>query len=203
MLSPYELIGRYAAWEVRRETAQSIRVLSPWVAGLDGLLDVGCGAGHVVDGLRSAVAGLMAATDIVDCRATHQTPFVPFDGLRLPFGDGAFDVVLLSFVLHHVPNPDKAALLAETRRVARRRVCVLEDQPSTAFDRAQLRNHAERYRAEISSTADYGFYKPEEWRGVFTNAGLRVCETRSIGRLERGPSQPWPRMAFLLEPSAG
>jgi ubiquinone/menaquinone biosynthesis C-methylase UbiE len=41
------------------------------------------------------------------------------DGQALPFGDGAFDVVHASLVLHHLEEADAIAVLAEMSRVAR------------------------------------------------------------------------------------
>ncbi len=41
------------------------------------------------------------------------------DGLRLPFRDGAFDLVHLGMTLHHMDGPDLTTLLREAARVAR------------------------------------------------------------------------------------
>jgi ubiquinone/menaquinone biosynthesis C-methylase UbiE len=46
------------------------------------------------------------------------------DGQALPFGDGAFDVVHASLVLHHLDEPDAIAVLAEMARVGRLGVVV-------------------------------------------------------------------------------
>ena len=48
------------------------------------------------------------------------------DGAPWPFEDGQFDVVILAFVLHHVPLSGRELLLAESVRVGRE-VLVLED----------------------------------------------------------------------------
>ena len=45
--------------------------------------------------------------------------FVRGEGERLPFADGAFDVVTCSLALHHFDPPEADALLREMRRVAR------------------------------------------------------------------------------------
>lgn len=45
----------------------------------------------------------------------------------VPVADRSYDVVLIAFVLHHVPAEQHAAALAEARRIARRRVVLLED----------------------------------------------------------------------------
>jgi demethylmenaquinone methyltransferase/2-methoxy-6-polyprenyl-1,4-benzoquinol methylase len=50
-------------------------------------------------------------------RARPALPFTAGDATRLPFADGAFDAVTISFGLRNVVNPD--AGLAEMRRVTR------------------------------------------------------------------------------------
>jgi len=45
--------------------------------------------------------------------------FTAGDGLRLPFGDGAFDVAHTSHTLHHFTDEDAAAFLREMARVSR------------------------------------------------------------------------------------
>ena len=52
------------------------------------------------------------------------------NGLRLPFGDGSFDLVHLSMTLHHMEGPALLALLREAVRTARGRVLVGELQRS-------------------------------------------------------------------------
>lgn len=89
------------------------------------LLDVGCGSGYVGWQLERTFAGEVSTVDIGDFRRVPTSRFSVFDGLTLPFPDGHFDVVLFSFVLHHIPDVHKPLLLAEARRVARRRLIVL------------------------------------------------------------------------------
>ncbi|HET7683666.1 MAG TPA: ubiquinone/menaquinone biosynthesis methyltransferase, partial [Marmoricola sp.] len=50
-------------------------------------------------------------------RARPQLPFVAGDGTRLPFADGTFDAVTISFGLRNIVDPD--AGLRELRRVTR------------------------------------------------------------------------------------
>ena len=51
----------------------------------------------------------------VDARARADAEFVTFDGERLPFGDGEFELVFCKQVLEHVRRPEP--LLAEVARV--------------------------------------------------------------------------------------
>lgn len=50
-------------------------------------------------------------------RFLDQADFVQFDGRRLPFADGAFDVVFAGCVFHHIPHRDHVPILCELRRV--------------------------------------------------------------------------------------
>jgi len=86
------------------------------------VLDLAAGTG------TSAVPFATAGAHVVACdfslgmlrvgRRMHpRLPFVAGDALRLPFADGAFDVVTMSFGLRNVADPDAA--LQEMARVTR------------------------------------------------------------------------------------
>ena len=120
---------------VLREAAE--RVLDALAPHLDGgersLLDVGSGTGTLavaalerwprlrvtgidLSGGMLDVAGLTAAERLEPAVAERfERAVAPAD--RMPFGDGAFDVAMSSFVLQLVPS--RAAALREIRRVLR------------------------------------------------------------------------------------
>jgi SAM-dependent methyltransferase len=84
------------------------------------VLDLGCGIGNSVDAFRSHDASIdWVGVDIGDsqeARARRRTDakFVTYDGTRVPFPDGSFDLVYSSQVLEHVPDP-----LFHLREIAR------------------------------------------------------------------------------------
>ncbi len=80
------------------------------------ILDVGCGA----LGLRSLEPTLdITGVDLVD-RPGYPGPFVRADASdRLPFSDGAFELVYCSSVIEHVPPARRRNFAAEIRRVGR------------------------------------------------------------------------------------
>jgi ubiquinone/menaquinone biosynthesis C-methylase UbiE len=91
-------------------------------------LEVGAGTGYFsINLLQAGVIGDVTATDIspgmLERLATTASMLgldvdtVPADAEKLPFDDGAFDLVLGHAVLHHLPSLDRA--LAEFHRVLR------------------------------------------------------------------------------------
>lgn len=112
-----------------RTVENSAGYLLPWLTPGAQVLDVGCGPGTITVGFAShvghgRVVGVDAAPDVVaDARAEAvrrgrtDVRFGVADVYRLPFDDGAFDVVHAHQVLQHVADPVGA--LAEMRRVCR------------------------------------------------------------------------------------
>jgi SAM-dependent methyltransferase len=84
------------------------------------VLDVGAGTGVASTCLVDAGARPVAAdrsADMLSWRAAHRPAAVVADVCALPFGDGAVDDAVASFVLNHLEHP--AVALAELVRVTR------------------------------------------------------------------------------------
>jgi SAM-dependent methyltransferase len=188
----------YVSRIVRREARHAAGLAAPFLPPAATVLDVGCGEGYVGAELVEQGAKVVL-TDIVDLRRCPGLPFQLYDGRHLPFAARAFDMVMLNFVLHHVPNEDKAALLGEAARVSRRWLFILEDTPRNAFDRLMSDRHGRQFRAKIGSSAAFGFLTSGEWEWLFRGLGLVIRNVRALGRFCRAPWQPYARSAFILE----
>jgi len=182
---------------VKRETLQTVSLLTPHLEPAASVLDIGCGEGYVLDELAARGVVNLQGVDIVDIRRHKDHAFSLYDGETLPFPQRSFDLVVLSFVLHHVPNEKKLALLDEALRVSRAKVVIVEDTPSTAFDRFMNQRHGESYRRKIHSQAAFGFLTEGEWRWLFRGMGIEP-ETRPLSRFCRSILQPFARTAFIL-----
>lgn len=85
------------------------------------VLDLGCGAGHSRDFFRSINAQCswhgaeVEGSPELLAEGVHRKAITFFDGVNLPWEDGAFDLVYTNQVLEHVRKPD--ALLADVFRV--------------------------------------------------------------------------------------
>ena len=97
-------------------------------------LDLGCGPG--------AFADLFAGDDYVGvdlnaryidhARKTRQGAFIVGDARQVDLPEARFDQILIFGLLHHLPDDDVRAVLAECRRLLVRggRVLVIEDIPT-------------------------------------------------------------------------
>lgn len=80
------------------------------------VLDVGCGAGLLLDRLAGAHPSTYAGVDAAPAHPTSGWSYRSADFTRgLPAADGEFQLVVAGEVIEHVPDPD--ALLAEVHRV--------------------------------------------------------------------------------------
>jgi ubiquinone/menaquinone biosynthesis C-methylase UbiE len=102
----------------------------------DSVLDVGCGFGQLTDYLRRRGLRATGVDLLPECVAAGKERFPEAD-LRvaateeLAFPDKSFDTVVLKDTIHHIyEEDDVAAFLADVRRVARRRVIVLDPNPT-------------------------------------------------------------------------
>jgi ubiquinone/menaquinone biosynthesis C-methylase UbiE len=93
------------------------------------VLEVGCGNGTIAERLREGHAVVAVDVTLGSAQATHERASCPvaLAGLPdLPFKDDAFDTVVCSHTLEHIPDLWKAA--AELRRVAPRVIVVVPCQ---------------------------------------------------------------------------
>lgn len=109
------------------------------------LLDVGAGIGKVQQFVREqlpkcrSVGVDVSRESLKTARDTAGEDhfFAVYDGGRLPFRDGRFDVVLFCTVLHHVPPELRPALFAEAAHVMKNegRLFVFEHNPANPLTR--------------------------------------------------------------------
>jgi SAM-dependent methyltransferase len=146
-----------AAWFARAGRPRAPRVL-----------DLGCGTGDSVDLFRSLDPDVRwTGADIADSaevaqRTRTDADFVTFDGERLPFADGSFDLVYCKQVLEHVRHP--GPLLAEVARVLR---------PGGAL--AGSTSHLEAFHSRSTWN-----YTPYGLMLLLEEAGLDLVEVRPV-----------------------
>jgi SAM-dependent methyltransferase len=157
-----------------------------WCEPADGVtvLDVATGGGHVARRLRER-----GATVVTVDPAPGMGADTTASAEDLPFGDSTFDAVACRLAGHHFA--DVAAAVHEMARVARSRVVVCDNtfvsEASEEADRLRDPSHVRNYRTD-------------EWRELFSRAGLRVTDERELLRpLE---IEPWLARAGTPEDDA-
>ena len=173
------------------------------------VLEVGCGTGAVLAAVaRAGIGQSHTGVDLADPDkhrdpAARQLNLSRFDGQRLPFEDGAFDLVYASHVIEHVPEP--RALLAEMARVARRWVYV----------EVPCELHLRTNRRHLQQSLDIGHinaFTPESFRLLLETSELKVAHMGVFdhsldvhafqkGRLRAVPKLMLRRLLLGISPS--
>ncbi len=133
------------------------------------LLDFGCGVGLLTRELgrfAETVIGVDPSLDSLAHGEFGDGRAVAYDGVRLPFDDGAFDVAVASCVFHHIQPGDRDGVLGELHRV-------LTDQGLLVIIEHNPRNPVTRWivnRCEFDR--DAVLLSPGEVKQRFEAAGL-------------------------------
>lgn len=163
---------------LRALTAEILRHLHPD----DRVLDVGCGSGELGRALLEhphAPAGLRVEGLERVPRSDCAIPVASYDGGRMPYDDGAFDVVIVADVLHHDDDPD--ALLRECARVASRAVVVKDHQRCGPLARGRIALIDWAANAPHGVPCKFRYNTPSQWRDAASRAGLRpIVELSSM-----------------------
>jgi hypothetical protein len=154
---------------------------------------------------RNAATPVVIGPGTAPSREVHPWPRggrVRGDGRALPFRDGAFDTVLLGFVLHHVSGEDgPERCLREALRVASHRVIVLESTWKGELERRTLR-HLDAWvnagrEPRPDETPDGGLpdhRTAEAWIALATRLGARIVVA------DRPPGAVHRVLRLVLEP---
>jgi SAM-dependent methyltransferase len=145
------------------------------------VLDYGAGTGLLSRWLARGVGVRPTVADLVEygnrCR---ELPYVQMeDPYHVPAEDGAFDVVLLLFALHHNPYEAQGKVLAEAARLAGRRLVVLEDTPMSRMDWVFNVFWDKILNLRHGVPTPFAFRTVDEWRVVFLEHGLRPVHVES------------------------
>ena len=164
------------------------------------ILDAGCGEGFL-SGLISehlknvTVTGLEYVPQALKIARTMHAgaEFIQGDIYRMPFADGAFDLVLCTEVLEHLKDP--AAALAELQRVAGRAVLLtVPDEPWFCMGNLLVCKHVK------SLGNPPGHSNHWTYRGFLSYVSSPfLC---GGGYLEHGRSFPWSVVLIQKDPGA-
>jgi ubiquinone/menaquinone biosynthesis C-methylase UbiE len=166
----------------------------------DHVLDVCCGTGIVArtSADRTGPTGRVVGLDLNEAMLTVARRVRPDldwrqgDAASLPFPDDSFDVALCQSGLMFVPDP--AAAVSELARVVRPQGRVAAQVWSSLDRQAGIQPLADAVAHHAGSDAVglistyFRLGDREQFTGLFTQAGLRVTEVRTLPATVRAPS---------------
>ena len=164
---------------------------------LDGLsssvgnvLEVGCGTGVVLEQfaarkIGSCFTGIEIGTERSQKQTRNGLYIHSYDGHKIPYADGEFDLVYATHVLEHVT--DEREFLSELRRVSRRFVYV----------EVPCELHLRTTRRALQKTLEIGHinaYTPESFALQLETSGLIIKNLKLFDQqyaVHRFHSSPW------------
>jgi SAM-dependent methyltransferase len=154
------------------------------------VLDVGCGDGTLAREIQRLRPGLSIEGVDVFTRKNAVIPVTVFDGSRLPFAEGEFDVVMFADVLHHTEDP--RILLAEAVRVAKMGLAIKDHLKQGFLAKSTLAFMDWMGNAAYGVSLPYNYWRPEQWTDAFKELRIKPAAwNASLGLY------PWPaRLVF-------
>jgi SAM-dependent methyltransferase len=156
---------------LRRRVTALASAIAPLLPKSARVLDVGCGDGLLAQAILEMRPDLRIEGVDVLVRSGTPIPVREFDGTRLPFADGEYDVAMAIDVFHHAA--DARALMAEMKRVARGSLVIkdhlLHGLPSGLILRAMDWVGNSRHGVRLP----FSYWTETEWRTVWDRCGIR------------------------------
>jgi len=154
-----------------------VRVLAQHLAALippqARVLDVGCGDGTVDQLIAQQLPGVSIEGIDVLVRPAVKIPMRPFNGVRIPYADASFDVVMFVDVLHHTDDP--LLLLQEAQRVGK--IILVKDH----FRKGFLAGPTLRFmdwvgNAHHGVVLPYNYWSERQWDDAIQMVGLKQLD---------------------------
>jgi SAM-dependent methyltransferase len=125
--------AKWARWRALSAVTKAEHLVSllqrAGIDDVDTVVEIGCGDGSVLEelgrrGVGTSRVGMDISSSALEIAAGRPgvTGVERFDGACIPARDGAFDLVVATHVLEHVPEPEP--LVRELTRVARRALVI-------------------------------------------------------------------------------
>lgn len=164
-------IYRRTCWQMRGE-------LREFIQKNDHILDIGSGRGYLDWEIKKKIGAEVTCVDVFNYSSVD-IPVVIFDGVHLPFVDKTFDVVLLSYVLHH-SGVNQIKLLKEAKRACRGRIIIYEDEAVGGAGQLFTAFHGPAFNfiVGIKNGSSCIFHNSSEWQKIFEGLGLRILVKR-------------------------
>jgi SAM-dependent methyltransferase len=167
-----ERMGRWRALGARVKADHVAALLRRCSLTPASVVEIGCGDGALLTELRArGLSGVLDGFEVSEPAARIAAGrgvarrVEAYDGERVPAGDGAYDLAVLSHVVEHVPEP--LPLLREAARVARWVLVEVPLEDNRSGSRASK-------RAEAARIGHVQFFSRAALQRLLADAGITV-----------------------------
>lgn len=172
-------------------TKRRISVLSSHIAAAiprgKSVLDLGCGSGLLAKEIMRQRSDIkISGIDIKPCE-NSAIPVSLYDGIRIPFEDGTWDVAMAIDALHHCDEPLRT--LEELCRVSNRFVVIKDHVSDSWFDSQTLKLMDWAGNRGYGTALPYNYLSSSEWSDAFASLNLKKSRFTS----ELGIYPVWSR----------
>ena len=147
-------------------------------------LDIGCLDGNITSAVGSHFElhkNQIHGIDIEDWSISSGFTFSKYDGKKLPFSDGSFDLITCFMTLHHIPEENMDILMEEINRVTKINgiVIIREHNTSEKIDHTSLDIMHNFYdfvwdNKKWNDELEKGNYNNSEWTDLFKKYGFSL-----------------------------
>jgi SAM-dependent methyltransferase len=179
-LARHQPAYRYRMPRYQVRLLNDLAVLLP--AGDCRVLDIGAGNGLIGEAIGEFLPGKSVTGVDVAPRLlpTVRFPCAAYDGVNLPFADGAFDCALFCNVLHHVEPSARARLLGEALRVTAGGPVIVKDHLARSpLDRLRLAALDLAGNLPFGGMVRADYLAEEDWTRLLAPLG---CTRRTLAR---------------------
>jgi SAM-dependent methyltransferase len=206
---PEKKFSKLIAKRRKAETRQRIDDIGKFIFAGDHVLDVGCGNGKFGEAIAKTYNVRVHGVDVVNY-SNAGIPIDTYDGVRLPFPNNSFDVIVMAMMLHHSEYQEK--LFDEVIRCSRRAFIIYEDTYFSPWQRLAITwndfysnmviglvKAAKGLEGKdvLGMPLPFTFRSVEGWHRFFAEKSLTQTKTivRHMGL------KPHSKVTFLLEKS--
>ena len=169
--------------------------LEKFIKTNDRVLDLGSGSGFLGKEIANHCNAKVTLCDIVDLNQTD-LPLTIYNGIKLPFADKEFDIVIISFVLHHCYK--QTPVLKEAKRVCLGKLIICEDNKEGIVAQFCTRMHGLFFNWLSRLGASCCFRSKMQWEKLFSRLGFKILVSQTGWRIS-AINYPVKECFFVLE----
>mgnify|MGYP001586301331 CR=1 FL=1 len=170
-----------------KNAALKVNILKDHLASSGKVLDFGCGDLMFAHKLSKDFPELnITGVDVANFGSVPEgVKYVHYDGVKLPFKDNTFDIVIAFHVFHHCTDPIKA--FEECLRVTKKKLLFVEPTYRSKKEIPVMKFMDWFYNTgkKESISLPYQFFSQEDWHKVFKKHKVKTQEDIDIDKFPK------------------